>query len=341
MFWWTDRYHPVAVPNFDQVGTPPYYALLVIRQLTVFSVPAFLFVSGFFSAYAVRSSKPASSWKIARARLYNLIVPYLVWSAVIFLGDVLQGLTWRPSEYLKRLALGGADPVYFYVPLLSQFYLLSPLVVPVAKTRGRWLLFASALLQLGTISLQYLSLLGKVQAPILGTMRVLTSSRLFVNWAFFFALGVVSGFHRQQLKRWLTRYKWCLLVAVVVLGSMMVVESEIVYRLTGKDWRGGALISGNLYAVAFLLCFVAFHRVSIRFSGILYQLSRRSYGIYLLHHKVIEFVARAIRQIVPWMLAYQALYQPVLVVFGVGAPLLFMAAVAKGPARRAFRYLFG
>ena len=49
MFWWADRYRQVgSLPNYDQMGSLPYYVLAVIQQLAQFSVPAFLFISGFF-----------------------------------------------------------------------------------------------------------------------------------------------------------------------------------------------------------------------------------------------------------------------------------------------------
>jgi peptidoglycan/LPS O-acetylase OafA/YrhL len=123
---------------------------------------------------------------------------------------------------------------------------------------------------------------------------------------------------------------------------MIVVEPEVIYRSTGTDWRGGPLvISGSLYAVAFIPCFLAFHELPIPLSGIFNQLGKKSYGIYLIHPTVLEFVARLIQQFLPWMLAYQVLFQPVLVVSAIGAPVLLMATVARSPARRAYRYLFG
>ena len=341
MFWWTHQYRPVSSPNFDQLSTLPYYALLVVKQLTVFSVPAFLFVSGFFVAYAARGSQSTLNWKMVRVRITNLLVPYVIWSLVIFSGDFLQGITYAPAEYLKRVAFGGATSAYFYVPLLFQFYLLSPLVVPIAKARARLLLFVSALVQLGVISLRYLDLFG-ADIPGLIQMRRMTPSWLFVKWAFFFAFGVVSSFHLQQLKQWLARVKWGLLVAVVVLGSLAILETEVIYRSTGEDWRGNPLtISASLFAVTFILCFLAFDKVSIPFSKTIYQLGNKTYGIYLLHPKALELVARVTYHIAPWILGHQFLFQPLLIIFGMGGPLLFMTAVARSPARRSYRYLFG
>lgn len=81
---WADRYRLVVGPDYDQTGTLPYYMLLAMKCLMPFSVPAFLFVSGFFVAYAARGSQSALSWKMVIVRLRNLLVPYLIWSVVIF-----------------------------------------------------------------------------------------------------------------------------------------------------------------------------------------------------------------------------------------------------------------
>ena len=50
IFAWSDRYMPVMETVSDQRGSAPYNALRLVEQLVVFSIPAFLFVSGFFIA---------------------------------------------------------------------------------------------------------------------------------------------------------------------------------------------------------------------------------------------------------------------------------------------------
>jgi len=340
MFWWTDCYRPVTTPCFDQLGSVSYYALLSIQQLTVFSVPGFLFVSGFFVAYAARGKRASLDWKVVITRIKNLLAPYAIWSGMIFVGEALQGLTYAPIEYLDKLVFGKATPAYFYVPLICQFYLLSPLVAPIAKARGKLVLVVSALLQLGIISLGYLVVFG-VKAPTLALMVRITPLWSFPKWTFFFALGVVSGFHVARFKQWLARFKRGLLVAVVVLGLLAVLEPVAIYRITGKDWSSLRSISSNMYAVIFVLCFLAFDKIAVPGSKIIHRLGKNSLGIYLLHPRLNEFVARVIRQIAPWILAHQVIFQPLLVLMGIGIPLLFMTAVSKSPARKYFRYLFG
>ena len=61
MFWWTDRYRPVVIPNYEALGSVSYYGVVVLQKLGVFAVPSFLFASGFFVAYAYRGKSGRSS----------------------------------------------------------------------------------------------------------------------------------------------------------------------------------------------------------------------------------------------------------------------------------------
>jgi membrane-bound acyltransferase YfiQ involved in biofilm formation len=339
MFWWTHRYRQVTPPNYDQVGTFSYYTLVAIQQLALFSVPVFLFISGFFVAYAAYGSQPTLSWKVVRVRITNLLWPYLVWSLVIFGGDFLQGTSYSLVEYFRRLAVGDATAAYFFVPLLCQFYLLAPFIARWGRAKSGQLLLVSALIQLTAIGLLYLRLF----RVVLLNVHIFSLWMLIFWWAFYFPLGVVCGFHFKLVRQWLGRFKWVLLMATVVLGALSIIESEVLYNLTQDyNWaRGVSKFSTFLYTVAFILLFLAFDQISLPFTRAIDWIGTRSYGIYLLHPKVTELAARVIYHIAPWLLAHQVLYQPVLVASGLGIPLLFMTGVAKSPARKFYRYLFG
>ncbi len=118
---WTNRYLPATVTGEAHIGSFTYYVLLIVRQLLVFSVPAFLVVSGFFIAFAARGSQVGLSWKVVRARLYSLLIPYLIWSVLIFIGDALTHQVYTPGEYVMRLLLWGATGPLYYVPMLCEF----------------------------------------------------------------------------------------------------------------------------------------------------------------------------------------------------------------------------
>lgn len=338
MFWWTDCYRPVETPNYDQRGTWAYWALVAIIHLAMVSVPAFLFISGFFVSYAARSQDRTASWRMTRTRIIHLLVPYVIWSAVIYLGDSLQGVTYSPLEYLTRLLTGGATATFFYVPVLVQLLLVSPLLAPPARAKPGLLLTVSALVQSSAMGVRYARFLG-ADAPRLALVWTLVPSAYFV---FFFSFGMVAGSHLSELKRLVARYRWPLAGAVVSFAALAIVEGEATTRVIGWRFGGPATLSGAFYALCFILCFLGFDLSSMLPSRTLYYLGRNSFGIYLLHCTLLELFARVIRQVAPWILAHQVtLFVPLLVALGIGVPLLSMSIVAKSPMRRVYRYLFG
>lgn len=340
MFWWTDRYEPTTVPNWDQIGTLPYYVLTITNRLTFFAVPAFLFASGFFIAYAAKGSQTGLTWKFVRTRLVGLLVPYLIWSAVVFAYDALRNVTFTSADYLGRLLFWGAAPPLYYVPVVCALYLLSPLLVCAARSRWKTLLVISGLVQLIIEGLRYLKLLS-VPVPGLDTMINLTPGPLFIRWIFFFSLGMVAGFQLAPFQKWLASARWALLAALVVLATAVLLGPEVVFYGTGVDWRWDSMpIIGGVYATAFLLSFLAFP-IKVPFERAFHILGSKSYGIYLIHFQSIQVVSQLIYHFLPWILGWQLLYQPVLVFFGLIAVLGFMELVTQSPARPFSRYLFG
>lgn len=346
MINWADRYRPVVAPNFDQVGTLPYDFLVFIRQLLAFAVPAFLFCSGFFVAYASRGSQAVYSWKMARTRIIDLLQPYLFWSFVWLVLDALQHKIFTPLEYVALLVLGKADGgSYFFVPLLCQFYVLSTVIVPLAKTKPKQLLIIASAIQAVTFGLQYLKIFSTAIAnsPFVEWIGLINYQALFFSWIVYFTLGVIFGFHGERIKQKLLPWKWLLVGIMVVAVAISMFEAEYIYWTTGHDNRYVPFtISSILYSIAIILVYIVFDKIRIPASNLVQQIGGKSYGLYLVHLPMIEYAARIIRQIAPWLLAYQVtLFSPLMLVVGLAGPLLLMALTRKTPARKYYHFVFG
>jgi membrane-bound acyltransferase YfiQ involved in biofilm formation len=341
MFFWTDRYRTVSVPNYDQMGSFMYYLLTVLEKLAVFSVPSFLFFSGFFIAFAARGSQSTLSWKMVRQRIFNLALPYVIWSVVIFIVNAFNGEVLTLQRYLMRLLYGGAIPHYYFVPLICQLYILSPLLVQLAKKRPAFLLVGTALIQLLMMSFSYLGLF--LQNPALDLIiKVMHYWTWFPMWIFFFAFGVYAGFHLDALKNFISRWKWVLLGATFIFGALAVLEANGIFTRTSQNWRDTPLtLPSTLYALTFMMAFLAFEKSPMPLSKLFTQLSSKSYGIYLTHTIVLGVVAWWFYRFMPDMLAYQAIFQPLLVASGIGIPLVLMIWISRSPASKMYRFLFG
>ena len=340
MFWWTDRYMAVSVPNFDAMGSASYYALRLIEQVMAFGVPAFLFVSGYFVAFAAARSRAFDAWRVTAARVPTLIVPYVVWSVAMFLYGYALGTKYTAAGYGWMLVTGRAADPYYFVPLLVHMLLLAPLLVVAAKRNWRMLLLAAGVLQACIQSLRYVEALGIDSPVLLGLSRAIPDW-FFATKAFWFALGIVAGLNLTEFRQAVVRQRRVLLIVLVTMLPVCLVEWEWILAHSHRDWIGYFDTTlDSVYALAFILWFVA-SDVRLPVSPAFVHLGGRSYGVYLAHALFLPVVAKMMYRITPFVLSSRMLFLVVLIVLGLGMPLLLMKALERSPAHRAYRWLFG
>lgn len=341
MFFWAHRYRPVTSPNFDAAGSVAYYALRLLEQYTAFTIPAFLFVSGFFVSILAGRQRAGVSREALAARIRTLAVPYLLWSGVILVALALEGRIYPLGRYVRMILTGATNPNYYFVPLLIQMYVLAPAIVWMARRRWRVLLAVTATLQVAVYCLQYPLATGSEHA-LMTQVASAFPKWLFASYLFWFTLGVVIGFEQQAFKATIHRARWLLVGAAAGLFVAGVVEWELLLAWSGSPWTENrvTLIDG-LYAAAVILAFLGFTDVRLPFPAALMDLGAKSFGIYLVHGIVMEYFARAVYHLVPSLLGRQALFLAFVIGLGLGVPLLLMNLLNRSRARGLYPYIFG
>ena len=334
MFLWTHQYRPVVSPNWDQIGSIDYYILLFLRQIAVFSVPAFIFVAGYFVAYAARGTQNTVSWKVMRVKITHLLIPYIIWSTAIFFGDFLQGIPHSLIDYIRLFFTEGAVGPYSFIPLLCYLYLLTPLIILVTKRSWLIMLIVSALILICGITLYYID-----PNPIKQLLIRFTHNWLPTLFLFYFVLGLIYGIRQQPFNRWLERNKLALIIALFISLLLNLIESDLRMQTTEKWGAFFGNITFVLYATTFILFFLSLDKIPFR--NIFAYLGPMSLGIYFLHWTVIAIIASSIYHLLPWLLAYRVLFVPLLLAVGLGIPIIVMKLFARSPGRRYYRYLFG
>jgi peptidoglycan/LPS O-acetylase OafA/YrhL len=341
MFWWTDRYLPAGSPSYDPFESWRFFTVGLIDQLVFFAVFAFLFISGFFIAVATGRHQKNVPWRMILQRIKFLIIPYLLWSVVVLALNVAQGRSYTAVELARILILGGASPPYYYVTLLVQLYILSPLLVPLARERWKLLLVVTGLLQLCALAAHYAGLFKIDTGGLEPVLNILRDWHL-IGYAFWFVLGMVIGFHLQDFRPSLVRWRWFLLSGMVLTFVAGFLEWGAIRQLSGREWSSPQVLFFNrLFVLFLLLSFVAFEKFPIPFSSFFSKLGPKSYGIYLVHVIPLELTARLLYHLAPGVLAYQVLFLPILILAGVGVPLILMELVNRSFMRPYYKYIFG
>lgn len=340
MFWWADRYRPVRAPDFAGMGSAGYYMLRAVEQAAAFGMPAFLLVSGFFVAFAAGRHGQNPGWGTVARRVAALGPPFVFWSLLILGLRALEGARFSFTGLLAAVVTGQATPAYYYVPVLVQLYLLSWFLVWAARRHWKLLLLACAALQGAVMIVRYAQVL---QLPLSGMKPAIFLARswFFPGYIFWFALGIVIGFHWEAIKAALVRVRSLLPPAAVAGLAAGMVEWEWLSAHSGKQWIGTReTLVDDLFIVTVLLYYLS-REGSLPFAERFAALGTRSYGVYLIHLPILEVTARSIYHWGPALLAYPSAFLPLLVLAGLVVPLLIMAAVEQSPARRYYRLAFG
>ena len=189
-----------------------------------------------------------------------------------------------------------------------------------------------------SLALKYENTFG---VSITSPLRFIISNWFVTLWLLYFVLGVAVSFFQSEFMEFILKYKWVLLVVTVIMGFLSLVEADKGFRILKKDWPGPTTFTSSLYVISFIFCFLAFRNVKIPFSNFFNLLGHNIYGIYLIHWIIMEIVVWFIQNQVPLVLANELILQLLLIILGVGIPLLFINVVSNTSVRQVSRYLFG
>ncbi|WP_158277221.1 acyltransferase family protein [Serinibacter arcticus] len=247
---------------------------LAQRQLVNFPVAVFLFLA----AYFVSPSKVADGAAWLRSRAVRLGVPFLLWSTAYTLLIATISGAWNPRLLVRDVVLGASVPHLYFIVVLLQLVLLTPLLLRALETRWRWALWAVTPIYLVWLYVRTLAD---------GTPPSFSNTWLF-GWFAFYLAGL-----------WVRRHGAPSIRVPVAVGAVAVTvtagvaESFLLVRSGGDiGFAAGQLTVGSvLGAFAVIALLLALHQRRERTGAAhdgerwfgLDGLGRDSYGIYYVH----------------------------------------------------------
>ena len=319
-----------TMQGYPQIENLGYYILWILQALGSFAVPIFLFISGSFVAYAARGEPPRLTRKFLQSGLVHILSPYLLWSLIFFIVLYInRGTIFSLTEYGHHLLVG--YPFHF-VPLLVFFYIISPILVPVAKRFPWALILVFSIYQLFLLNIKYPGTLGFefpgwtnfFVLPILGGTMA--------DWGVCFPIGIVFSLNMQKVRPWLLKLKWVFFGLAVLSFLVALLDAQEIISLRLARFVGPIL---------FLLVIPVIQRNSI--PGVVHfeNIGRRSYGIYLTHLIVLDTLFVVIAGLVPSVLQLPLIITPILLSLGLLIPITVMNYLSKTAFRKYYRYVFG
>lgn len=340
MFSWAHRYG--ATPAESLMNNPiAYYVLRAIEQTAVFSIPSFLFVSGFFVAFTLPATSKTIRWDNIFTRLKFLVIPYLIWAFIKIIMLILEGSLPGWVETGKLLLTGSITPAYYFVILLVQMYLLAPFLIRWAKNRPLLMLAVTAVLQICFHSLQYITILDPqsvVSHIIINTLP----KWFFPVRLFWFSLGILVCLHRKEISHLFEgkTMLWGSLTVVFWLFGFF--EWEFLTTQSGITFiEHRETLVDALYAFVFIMMILSLQKKSLLQQKTIEKVGGLSFGIYLAHVPVMEIIGRGIYHVAPFLLSYHLVFTLMIAIIGLAVPLLMINIVKRSPLNRFYVYLFG
>lgn len=335
MFSWYARYPASASPEI-LATSPAFYLVRAIEQVVVFSIPAFIFVSGYFAAFLAGRQANNISYKQTISRIKGLLIPYLLWSVLFMSMGVVEGKSFGPDRIATNILLGTTTPAYYYVPLIIQLYLIAPVLIALARRNWKALILLTALLQILVHLPASLSLWGIQNEWINAIPQI--PKWLFVSRLFWFSAGIVAGLHLARIRPVLQKMNPLFGYSVIFFLVAGFIEWEVFKgpiqtRETIIDW---------FYEISVLLFFLSLlESKKLPLIKAFNFLGSKSYGVYLVHVPIMEIIARGIYLIAPWVLPNQLLFFVLIFIPGLGIPLLGMQLFSSPKFKPIYGYLFG
>jgi probable poly-beta-1,6-N-acetyl-D-glucosamine export protein len=192
---------------------------ITIDTLSLFAVPAFIFISGFvlYNNYSIK-------FKIKQYffRRFKSIVPqYIIFSTFYMMiasvyGSKISGksLNLGISDILNRYFTGEAAYHLWFFILIIQLYILYPLILIIynyLKAKNKVSLFLIATFVLGILFSSYDVLELRNKAP------------LFVGYLFYFVIGMFtrSNYEFIRLKFFLSKYIFWMCI-ILIVGTLLI-----------------------------------------------------------------------------------------------------------------------
>ncbi|MDR1067001.1 MAG: acyltransferase [Clostridiales bacterium] len=282
-----------AVMKYDKESAL-YAIAFSTNKLCGFVVQGFIFISAL--KHFAHSPRDFLYVRFLRRKFTKIITPYIIWVIIYYLYFIsIHYFEFNALQLIKHIFLGDLSAPFYFVVIITQFYVLTPL----------WRLIAKA----GVVSVAII--VAASGAITLLSRSYLTefpyNDRIFVSYVFYWVAGVFCGVHYDGFLRFVRKYAGvCFLTyAVVACAHVWLCYAQSKGLYAYKSAETGQAVFASV-SIAALYAAAVLTRVGKK-SGLLTRLADASYYIYLTHVLAILITERYVRLSVSGALVAKAL----------------------------------
>ncbi|MGK6352534.1 acyltransferase [Parapedobacter sp. DT-150] len=277
--------HVTNITYKDNLSGLNFYLCVALKQAVNFSVPLFLFISGFFMAK--KEVKDFNSYKrFLYKQLPRIFIPFLVWSSFYSVfnyyqnGDIL-------SVFINFITFQSTVPFYF-ICLIIQYYILLPLIVYLGKSlKGVMLSLIVSLFCCQVVEILHYKF--SINLPLI------VYAGNFLMWLVFPVLGIYfnkntkSEYTKSEILLWVT----VVLYLVQLLHTFWLANSYEEPKLAAAAGK----ISSFLYSISAIL-FLYSIKEKLNRGIFMVKMGLASFGIFFSHMLVLMSIGVILNKII-------------------------------------------
>jgi surface polysaccharide O-acyltransferase-like enzyme len=294
------------------------FFVVTYRQLLNFAVPAFIFISGYWL-----SKKPINSLEDYRVflmkRFSRVLIPYLFWSVILLGYAAIREHKFDIYQMIFKLLTGRATTIYFFIMVISQLYIITPLLQYINRKRYGLIL---------VIILNVISLLSAYLGRLYFNYWTPVSSA-FYSWIIFYEIGLLVG-SSDSKKFAAKKVRFFILPAILVCLLISGLEASILLSRCDNQYFAIAPVkySSFLYSVCIIIAFLHIRKRLSPRPKFLAALGYYSFGIYLIHIPILNQVANLIQKS-STIYSFQSLYQLTVVLITIAICFILIGVTRK------------
>jgi surface polysaccharide O-acyltransferase-like enzyme len=244
-------------------------------------------MSGYWS-----SKRPIESLEDYKAflarKLPRILVPYLFWSLVLFGYRSIKANDVNAQQILMGLLTGGACYPYYFIIVIAQLYMLTP-VLQYSNRRRYGLILV--------LALNLISLLALYLSRVFNVILHLPAFLPFYSWVIFYEIGLLVGNRRNAIHKPKKINNFILLAVLIFLLFSQLEGIVLLFKFHNLRFAVSPLkYSTFLFSACIVLGFLILRENLRYWPKFLVTIGNYSFGIYLIHIPVLDAVAFIIQK---------------------------------------------
>ncbi|MDP2632411.1 MAG: acyltransferase [Candidatus Curtissbacteria bacterium] len=278
--------------HFWNEGSTVWTVLISIDQLLRFSVPLFVFISGYtlYSKYAQDFKYREFYWR----RVVRVIPWYLVWSLIIYIYinfTVIPGFVNYPTW--KLILLGKVDYHLYFVSMIFQLYLVFPVLLWLYKKFRASFVISVFIFE--AILYLIFSLDGQKTIHLPWRFYEQQQYLFFGTWVFYFVLGFVLSEKRiSSSKKFVFPFITLAILAYSVYNSLHLISQTADTNVATRSTRIPLL----LYSTSFIISALVYSDLLVKMKKVILRIllyfAKISFLVYLIHALMIRILGNFI-----------------------------------------------